>query len=110
MTGYRCVQGHDKCAEMYPCKECPYCERIVSSYRGNYRMGNEATRNQEIRQALENILESSDLSPATLAAAIAAGKTILARIKGHEAAVRDRREERMKSKTRSLTPAVPGEG
>lgn len=25
---YRCVHGHDKCAEMYPGPECPYCERI----------------------------------------------------------------------------------
>lgn len=25
--GYRCVHGHDKCAEMYPGPECPYCER-----------------------------------------------------------------------------------
>lgn len=28
MTEYRCVQGHDKCAEMYPGPECPYCERV----------------------------------------------------------------------------------
>ena len=25
---YRCVHGHDKCSEMYPGPECPYCERI----------------------------------------------------------------------------------
>lgn len=24
---YRCVQGHDLCNQMYPCKQCPYCER-----------------------------------------------------------------------------------
>lgn len=23
---YKCVQGHDLCHTMLPCKECPYCE------------------------------------------------------------------------------------
>lgn len=27
MTDYRCVNGHDKCGEMYAGPECPYCER-----------------------------------------------------------------------------------
>lgn len=30
---YRCVHGHDKCAEMYPGPECPYCERITDLER-----------------------------------------------------------------------------
>lgn len=24
----RCVGGHDRCNQMYPSPECPYCERI----------------------------------------------------------------------------------
>lgn len=28
---YRCIHGHDKCAEMYPGPECPYCERIYAA-------------------------------------------------------------------------------
>ena len=27
MSEYRCVHGHDKCAEMYPGPECPLCEK-----------------------------------------------------------------------------------
>jgi len=26
---YKCINGHDKCKEMLPCKECPYCELKV---------------------------------------------------------------------------------
>jgi DNA-directed RNA polymerase subunit RPC12/RpoP len=29
MTDYRCVNGHDRCDQMYPGSNCPYCERIV---------------------------------------------------------------------------------
>jgi hypothetical protein len=33
MTEYKCVKGHDRCDQMYPCKECPYCERIPRKKR-----------------------------------------------------------------------------
>lgn len=26
---YKCVGGHDACGQMYPCEECPCCERIL---------------------------------------------------------------------------------
>jgi len=25
-TGYKCVNGHDECGNMYPGPQCPYCE------------------------------------------------------------------------------------
>lgn len=27
-SDYRCVHGHDKCNEMYPGPDCPYCEQV----------------------------------------------------------------------------------
>ena len=26
IVGYKCVNGHDRCDQMYPNKDCPYCE------------------------------------------------------------------------------------
>jgi hypothetical protein len=31
MIEYKCVNGHDRCNQMLPCEECPYCERICES-------------------------------------------------------------------------------
>ena len=30
---WRCVNGHDRCDQMYPGPECPYCERRVKKGR-----------------------------------------------------------------------------
>lgn len=30
MTEYRCVNGHDRCDQMYPGPDCPYCELYFS--------------------------------------------------------------------------------
>ena len=37
---YRCVQGHDKCAEMYPGPDCPYCERTERAYWAEHTLPN----------------------------------------------------------------------
>jgi hypothetical protein len=28
MSDWKCVHGHDRCDQMYPGPDCPYCERI----------------------------------------------------------------------------------
>lgn len=35
MSNFKCVNGHDRCKEMTPCQECPYCEikpRVMKSF------------------------------------------------------------------------------
>ena len=35
MTYYKCVHGHDRCDQMYPGADCPYCEMTARRLDGS---------------------------------------------------------------------------
>ena len=74
MSGYKCVHGHDRCDQMHPGPECPYCVKAPRKPSELLALLALRARVAKLEAALEEIAERRFLAETMIEIARAALK------------------------------------